>query len=238
MAANLAGDRFDNGAFDEAIAVLNEVDPGEESGWTGFFTTLIEQIRWTQSGDPVHLERAREANRPLLEAHEPQYRSGAVDSEVGFRWLEGDLDGVLEMAPQVDPALPFHLFRHHAIGAALRLGDPARVRAAVDLIDTPVGRRFEVLRLAGDTAIEVLEGDPDRGAAMFGDLINKLKEVESPRLAAEWRAVFGEVMPDRPEANFAAKEAYDWFSEVGARGYLDLFSQVWDRQLGQQAAAG
>jgi hypothetical protein len=72
---------------------------------------------------------------------------------------------------------------------------------------------------------------------MFGQLSDQLARVESPRFAAEWKAIFAEVMPDRPEAKVAAQEAYDWFSKVGAQGYLDLYSRSWGH-LGDQAAAG
>lgn len=229
---------YEHGSFEEAIAVLGEVDPGEESEWSAYFTAFIEQIRWTQTADPLHLERAREASRPLLGSHEPQYRDDAVDAETHFVWLEGDIDRVLELATQVETPRPHHSFRHLAIGAALRLGDANKVREAIDLIGRPAGRRFEVLRLAGDAALEVLEGDPDKAAGMFVDLIERFEEVESPRMAAEWRAIFAEVMPDRPEAAVAAEEAHDWFSTVGAQGYLDLFSHVWERQLGEKAAVG
>ena len=60
--------------------------------------------------------------------------------------------------------------------------------------------------------------------------------MESPRFAAEWKAIFAEVMPDRPEARVAAQEAYDWFSKVGAHGYINYFADVWEQQLGEQAA--
>ena len=155
-----------------------------------------------------------------------------------FRWLEGDLEGVLELAPQVDPAQPQHEFRHHALAAAIKLGDPDQLRVAIEMIELPIGRRFEVLRFAGDTGLELLEGDPDRAASMFVELVELFAEVESPRFAAVWQTIFAEVMPDRPEAKAAAAEAHRWFSEVGAHGYLNLFAHVWDRQLGEQAAAG
>ena len=54
----------------------------------------------------------------------------------------------------------------------------------------------------------------------------------------EWKAIFAEVMPDPPEANAAAREAYEWFSEFGAQGYVDYWSHVWTLQLGEQAEAG
>jgi tetratricopeptide (TPR) repeat protein len=237
MASNHAYGLVEDGEFDEAITILEELDLGE-SVWADFFATFIEQIRWIQTGDPVHIERARRINDPRLKHPEPQYRSGAVDTEIGLLWMEGRLDEVIELAPQVVPAQPYHGFRHIAIAAAMRLGDADKLRSAIDLIELPIGRRYDVLRFAGETALELLEGDPDRAAAMFGQLIDRLAEVESERYAAEWKAIFAEVMPDRPEAQVAAQEAHDWFSEVGAQGYLDYFSHVWEQQLDEQAAAG
>ena len=237
MAGNYAAGLLEDGEFDEAITTLDELDLGE-SVWADFFVTWIEQIRWIQTGDPAHIERSRQVNDSLLKHPEPQYHSGAVDTEIGLLWMEGRLDEVIELAPQVVPAQAYHGFRHTAIAAAMRLGDADKLRSAIDLIELPIGRRYDVLRFAGDTGLELLEGDPDRAAAMFGQLIDRLAEVESPRFAAEWKAIFAEVMPDRPEANAAAKEAYEWFTEVHAQGYLDYFSHVWEQQLGEQAAAG
>ena len=228
---------YEEGRFDEALEVLDQIDTGEESLWTDFVQQTGELIRWTQSGDPLHLDQAQELNRSGLEAHEPQYRGAAANNQAGYLWLEGDLAGAYDMAEQVDPTLPHNNHRHIAVGAAVRLKDPERLRKATDLFEVPYGRRFDVLRLAVDTGLEMLEGDPDRAAAMFGELIDQLGEVEGPRFAAEWRAIFAEVMPERPEAMIAAKEAYEWFSEVGAQGYLDLYSHVWDQQLSQTSAA-
>ncbi len=238
MAFNRAVGMFEDGSFDGAIAVLDDLDLGEESAWADFLTVFIEFTRWVQTGDQVHIDRAREANKPGLEHPEPQYRSGAVDNEVVHLWVEGDLDGVLDLARRVDPPQPYHQFRHLALGAALRLGDADKLRGAIDLIELPIGRRYGVLRFAGDTGLELLEGDPDRAAAMFVELVDLLAEVESPRFAAVWKAIFAEVMPDRPEARAAAHQAYGWFTEVGAQGYLNLFSHVWERQLDERSATG
>jgi len=237
MAGNYAAGLLEDGEFDAGIDVLEDLDLGE-SVWADFFGAWIEFVRWIQTGDHTHIERARQINDKVLEHPEPQYRSGAVDSEIDFRFFEGRLDEVLELAPQVDPAQPYHGFRHRAIAAALRLGDADALRGTEDLIELPIGKRYDVLRFAVETGLEVLEGNPDRAAAMFGQLIDQFAEVESPRFAAEWKAIFAEVMPDRPEAKVAAQEAYDWFSELGAQGYIDYFSSVWEQQLGEEAAAG
>ncbi len=238
MATSHAAGLFEEGSFDEAIVVLDELDLGEESAWADFMVTFAEWIRWHQTGDLEHIRLARLANDPGLEHPEPQYRSGSIDNEVSFRWVEGDLAGVLELAPQVDPPQPHHEFRHYAIAAAIRLRDPEQLRSAIELIELPIGRRYDVLRFAGQTGLELLEGSPDRAAAMFSELIDLFAEVESPRLAAVWKAIFAEVMAERPEARRAAAEAQDWFSEVGAQGQLDLFADVWQRHLGEQSATG
>ena len=104
------------------------------------------------------------------------------------------------------------------------------------MFDKARGRRFELLRFVVAAGEELLEGNADRAANMFREAIDQSDEVEGPHLGAEWRAVFAEVMPDRPEARVAAEEAHAWFSEVGANGYLKVYSHVWDRHLGEQAA--
>ena len=152
-------------------------------------------------------------------------------------WNQGKIEEAWRLAPMVDPGLPGYTFRYYSVGAAIRLGDADKLRSSAELIDIPIGRRFDVQRFAVDTGLETLEGDPDRAAAKWVELIGLLAEVESPRWEAEWKAVFGEVMPDRPEAQAAAREAFDWFTEHGALGYLELYSHVWERLPKDEAAA-
>ncbi|MDX1385536.1 MAG: hypothetical protein R3190_17925, partial [Thermoanaerobaculia bacterium] len=203
MINNLAALRFEDGDFEEALATVEELDLGE-SVWASFLDVFRQQVHWVMTADPARLDEVRRANQPLLGHAEPQYHSGAVDTEASIAWVTRDWTKVLELAPQVVPAQPHHQFRHLALGAALLLGDADALRGAIDLIDKGIGRRFEVLRFAGETGLAVLEGDPEQAAAMFVDLIERIEAVESPRMAAEWRAVFGAVLPDRPEAAAAA----------------------------------
>jgi len=235
MISNLAYMQFEDGEFDEALVTVADLDLGE-SIWASVLELFREQVRWAQTGDPIHLEAVRQANAPMLDHPEPQYRSGAVDTEAAIAWAKKDWRKVLDLAHQVDPPLPNHAFRHLAIGSALFLRDSEALRSAVGLIETGIGRRYEVLRLFGATALEVLEGDPERATSMFSDLIQQLEAVESPRIAAEWRAIFGAALPDRPEAAEAARQAYAWFTEKGARGYLDLYADVWALHVTEAAA--
>ena len=235
MINNLSAYRFEDGEFEEALALVEKLDLGE-SVWASFLTVFREMVLWAQTGDAAHLEAVRRANQPLLGHPEPQYHSGAVDTEAAIAWVTRDWAKVLELAPQVQPAQPFHSFRHLAIGASLLLGDAEALRRAIDLIDKGIGRRFEVLRFAGEAGLMALEGDPAQAAAMFADLIERIEAVESRRMAAEWQAIFGAVLPDRPEAAAAARQAYDWYTEMGAQGYLGLYADVWDRHIAEAAA--
>ncbi|HEY5652672.1 MAG TPA: hypothetical protein VIW46_14600 [Acidimicrobiia bacterium] len=73
---------------------------------------------------------------------------------------------------------------------------------------------------------------------MCTELLEKIEAVEGPQPASEWRLVIAEVMPERPEANAAAEEAYRWFSERGLNGFLQFGAPVWKRHLGFTAEAG
>ncbi len=236
MAGNYSYGLFEDGRFDDSVALLEEFDLGE-SAWADFFAVNIAIARFLQTGDATYIEQARQANNDNLSHPEPQYKAGAIDNEIALLWAEGRLEDAWRLAPQVDPGLAAYLFRHHAVGSAIRLHDADKLRVAADLIDFPIGRRFDLLRFAVDTGLETIEGDPDRAAAKWGELIELMGEVESARLAAEWRAIFAEVMPDRPEAGVAAREAYDWFSAVGAQGLIDLYEKSW-AVLEEEAAAG
>ncbi len=226
------------GRFGEALNALNGFDTGTESVFTDVAQLMRETILWMMSGDGEHLTRARASNRSGLESHEPQYRSSAAASEAWNLWLQGDLVAAYDMAWKADPPLPHEEHRHIAVGSAIRLSDSDRLRKSAELLESPFGRRFDLLRSAIAAGLELLEGDATRAAAMFVDLIDGLRAAEGPLIAAEWKAVFAEVMPDRPEATVVAREAFDWFTEVGALGYLDLYADVWERQLESRAVVG
>ncbi len=220
---------YHHGRFDEALDVLDESQTWEWSLWADSAGASAGLVRWAQTGDAAHLTKARELNRSLIEAHEPQYRAGGIDLEARFTWLLGDLPGAYDLAHLVNPPLAHDDHRHTAVGSAIRLRDAERLRKAADLLEVPYGRRFDLLRSAIDAGLELLEGDQDRAATSFRNLVDELGEVEGPLISAEWKAIFAEVMPDRPEARDAAREAQDWFASVGAQGYLDLYSHVWER---------
>jgi hypothetical protein len=45
------------------------------------------------------------------------------------------------------------------------------------------------------------------------------------------RAIYAEFAPERQVARDGALDAYQWFTEVGANGYLRLFHDVWPLTL-------
>ncbi len=51
------------------------------------------------------------------------------------------------------------------------------------------------------------------------------------------RSIYAELAPDRDVARAGAGLAYQWFTDVGAKGYLQLFHDVWPLVL-DRAEAG
>ena len=100
-----AGSLVERGRYEEALEVLGSVEAGEESLWADNIEGFKEQIHWVQTGDAALLERVRELNQSGLDAHEPQYQGHAMSFEAGFRWIEGDLSGAIEIAEQGQPEL-------------------------------------------------------------------------------------------------------------------------------------
>ena len=226
------------GDFEGAIEVLESADVGPESLWYGVGLARVETTRFVLTDDPVHLERARDLISPSLESHEPQYRSWAMDTECQFLWLEGRWEETFEQALRVPSVLAAEEFRHLAVMSAMMLGDPDRLRRAAEVIDIPLGRRFDTLRLAVDAGLEALEGDRSRAVGLFVQVIERMEEVEGPLAAATWRAVFASVLPDTSEAADAAAAAHEWFTSTRAEAYLRLFSDVWDGSTAARAEAG
>ncbi len=150
--------------------------------------------------------------------------------------MAGDHPAVIESALAVGDDLPYYNYWHLGLNSAILLGDAAAARSIIELIPGGVGRRFEVLREIADTALELLEGSRDAAALGFMNVISRLEEVETERYGAEWGATFAAVMPERTEARAAAAEARKWFTSVGARGPLELFSAAWDAIEGEAAA--
>ena len=238
LTTSYAESLFRQGQFDQAREVLASIEPGQESDWATAIAAFDAFVRWALSGESADLAEARELNIAGLESVEPQYRGHAKSIESVHLARFGDLSGAINTAHHVEVQLPGQDHWHAAVGAAIRLGDPERLRSVRTLFDGFRGQRFDVLDFAVETGLKLLEGDSDRAAGMFEELIDRLSVVEGPVFASEWRAIFAEVMPDRPEAREAARNAHEWFSDVGANGYLGLYSHVWDLHLSEQAETG
>jgi class 3 adenylate cyclase/tetratricopeptide (TPR) repeat protein len=237
MTGNHAQGLFEAGRVDDALELLNGLDL-RGSVWEAFFGVSRNLFLWYRNGDPAHIEAAREANRPGLDHNEPQYRDYSRDSEAYLAWISGDLDGVVTHMRRIETLHPYLFVWHHGLMTAIRLRDAALAREVIDLIPNGVGRRFELLREMGAAVVELLEGDRERAARRFADCAERLEEVESERFAMEWRAVFAEAMPERPEAQEAARRAYAWFTEAGMNGPLALFAESWNAIPAEEAVAG
>jgi class 3 adenylate cyclase/tetratricopeptide (TPR) repeat protein len=238
LTSGYANALFLRGRVPEARDVLAGIDTGEESDWTSVLRGIDAFFSWTLTGDPADLDRHIDEIRVGLDSAEPQYRAHATSALSGAFALAGDLPGSFELAEQVELPQANQDHWYTAAKAAILLGDPQRLRRLPTMYQAFHGRRFDVVDAMVATGLEVTEGDATRAAAMFTELIERIEAVEGPQPASEWRLVFAEVIPEQPEANAAAEEAYRWFSERGLNGFLRLGAPVWKRHLDSTSEAG
>ena len=121
--------------------------------------------------------------------------------------------------------------------AALRERDREMLESGWSAEDSAAGRRFDAIGLLYRAASAHLGGDGDRAESLFVQAINATEACDGPEPAMILRAIYAELAPERQAARGGALRAYEWFTDVGANGYLRLFHDVWPLAL-DRAEAG
>ena len=93
-----------------------------------------------------------------------------------------------------------------------------------------------MIHLANRAGRAALDRRDDEAVSLFRRALSLSESTDGALWTSFLRAVYAELMPHRSEAQAAGREAYEWFSSVGAQGYLDLFSDVWPLVLEESAA--
>lgn len=238
LATSYAMQHFHEGRPAEAIEMLKDTDTGEESELDIYMQGIASFYRWAMAGNDADMARHVQLLQLGIDGNEPQYKASAYSNLSAALDFQGEYEQAWETAHEVKIPGVFQEHLHHATAAAMRLRDIDKLRQVPHFIESLAGRRIDAIASTAEAGLELLEGNADRAAALFVELVQRWDDIEGPFYGNYWRTVFADVMPDRPEATEAAAEAHRWYSEAGLNGFLKLNEKLWSQHLGQSAVAG
>lgn len=227
---------LEEGAFREALDLVNSTDIGQDEIWSASFKAVRGMLEWHLTGALEPLETGREALLDLDLLDEPQMRASMSDWDSWLSYLAGDAERALEVASEALPdTLPAYELQATAIKAALELRQPEALSAIQEAIGIAKGRRGKSFAIAAEAVRAALLGEDGEAVLLFEELIDLVSEIEGSLSLAIWRAEMGRALPGRSEAQQAATEAHAWFTSVGDKGYLGRYDDVWRIHLPQEA---
>ena len=125
--------------------------------------------------------------------------------------------------------------------AAVALKDVEKLRA-IDAAfeESPSrGRRITALRAMASGAIAVLDGQRDEGTVLLKGFLAMQAKLDLAGVRAEGQVMVARVVGTENEfGQSAAAAALEWFEEVGAHGFIELYSDVLPLEDAAEAASG
>lgn len=226
-----------DGRFNEARTLRDDVrDRIELSDGSALWYELTDLMVRAERGDRTAIEPAFDAVGRSLDEANPQSAASVPIERARLHLLGGRFDVAYNEVMAVADARrsPDHLFV--AFLAAGLTGEAERLQeVASGARSTQVrGRMVDALRSAVDAALAVGEGREAEAAALFAAAMRfGWLRLDRALIQAAFAAVGG---TEFPEAQQAAAEAYDAFTDIGAAAYLDVFAAVMPPRGGRTAA--
>ncbi|HSR44166.1 MAG TPA: adenylate/guanylate cyclase domain-containing protein [Acidimicrobiia bacterium] len=228
-ATRKADNLISTGRFEEAVSLLESLELGEQTWWRPTTAADVEVLKWILTGAVGHLDRANDYLNAAPDTQEPQLDDWVGSQRSLLLFLRGDNVGAFDLAASApeDRRLPEAHVWVVPLWSAIRLRDVDRLDVHWSKDRVPVGKRFVSIDRVARAARAALTGKADEAVRHFSEAIDLCEATDGTLWAMVVRALYGELMPDRPEARTAAGEAFEWFTAHGANGYLSLFTEVW-----------
>lgn len=183
-------------------------------------------IDWLRDGSEGAIAEMTAAMTASVNSEEPQTQMTGKDALARMALQDGNYEGALEQAVQVE-LLGFWLESvETALTAALLLGDRDAFTRAVEYAETweVPGRKRDAQQLLVKAGWAVLEGRTEDAVAAFTALIELYQGWFSVQSSQEARLLFATVMGlDVPEARSAAETAYAEITDAGAYHLLEVW---------------
>jgi class 3 adenylate cyclase/tetratricopeptide (TPR) repeat protein len=226
-----------NGSYEEAQALRDQVRdrielPAASIRWYEL-TDLMMRI---ERGDVTAFDAAHEALDRSLDDADPQSQASVPGIRAVVDNFRGRFEEAFESVMRIEPTYrqPDHLMV--ALVAATLLRDVHRLEAVADAIAACriTGRMVDALRNAARGASAAMHDETTSAVAAFGEgLAFGWLRVDRAVIASIFAASAG---VDVPEARRARDDAFAVFSDVGASGFLRMFSAVMPTSQDQSAA--
>ncbi len=186
-------------------------------------------LDWVLDGDPRHLDEAVALLEPADDQGDPLGRAIRLSALSQYAYASGDPERAFEIAQSADYAfaVPHSFLFDIPILAALRLEDVDRLRHAQANLPAKPGLRFASLAAVASAGIEILEDASEEAAARFLEAATRHAAVDGAADEAQLQAILAETLPHSETARAVGRQAHDWFTRHGARGYLAIYSAAW-----------
>lgn len=224
-----------SGRFAEAIEGFLRMDPDSEGPHAGIQRASIAICRWSLDADTGHLDDLLAPIDFPADHQDLQFAIYEQDRKAEAAFLRGDSDSAFRqtMSMHSEMNLPELMVWMLPTMCAMRLRDLDRLQEAAENLPPPTGKRYRLVRDLHAAVQMALEGDQAAADRALTEACEVAVEIDGPVRGATLRALHAELLPGSPGAQRSAQEAYEWFTEVGAGGYLKLFEEIWADAIGQ-----
>jgi class 3 adenylate cyclase/tetratricopeptide (TPR) repeat protein len=205
------------GRFDEAVALLGEVDLDTLPDlWQQMYRLTLASEEGYRRPSPEVFDRARDILAGWEDSTDPQMRQIVTSAQVSIDILLGDIASALARAT---PSELGAAEETPVIIASMWSRDPHHITQAMEHVDAlPMQGRFTTaVRTLLVATLDAVEGRTDDAVSGFTAAIDILDAVGTGMDRAQARALFAATVGhDRPEAAAAGRVALEWIRSVGA----------------------
>lgn len=217
------------GEFEEARDTYTSLDHGSSVVATYNRSRLLF-LDWVIDGDVQHLQEATALLEPATgNGESPPQRAVRLSAVSQYAFAQGKPELAFDTTQDADysVAVPHSFLFDIPLFSALRLRDVDRLRRAEANLPSKPGVRFASLGAVAAAGISLLEEGSEDAASRFVEAAEHHATVDGPGDAAHLKAILGGTLPHSEIGRAAGQQAHDWFARHGAKGYLDLYADVW-----------
>jgi tetratricopeptide (TPR) repeat protein len=228
-----------DGRYDEARALRDEVrDQVEVPAASSVWYEISDLTGRVECGDASAIEPAYRMVRQAAEDPNPQSKSAVPAATAKLDLLTRRLEKAYDAAMTIEAA---HRFPEHlalATTAAALLGDVDRLQTLSEAVAVSPARGRMLASVAATVAgaLAALRGLPEEAVESFSEALTfRYLRLDRANLRALFATLVGR---DRPEAREASDAAFEFFTEVDAAAYIDLYEAGMPPTDGSRAVDG
>jgi class 3 adenylate cyclase/tetratricopeptide (TPR) repeat protein len=220
-----------SGEFEQARAGYRSLDISGDGLLDRYDRSRVGFLDWVIDGELKRLDDSdaeMDLSGSIHEIGESHTFVDSVRAQNAFARDDAEAAYEYAMSAEHSKAVPHSFLFDVPLLAALRMRDADRVRKAREILSTTGGLRFDSLAALAAASGEILTSGSEESLDRFLKTAEHHGTVDGGVETAKLKAMVAEILPDRPKATQAAREAQQWFQDHGAKGYLGLYGRAWE----------